>query len=423
LKVVHVLSSFFPDTTGGTEHYVLALTKGLSLLGIDSAIALPGLDDAHDRQAEGLRVFLFKDRLAEKVHQWGASIVHFHEFASGGKISVAHLKSIRALGIRVVVTPHVSGNSCFVGSMYKNDKLLCEGVMDRWKCTSCFHQVKRPGTTTGLLTLLSELCYRLGIEFKKENGKIASGLNNARQIELHHQEFRSIVELSSLVVGISAWYTDVLKRNFPNASNIRYIPTGKMHPVKPNRGNSDRSFLSIVFVGRITPIKGLHLLLEALSSFPQNTYALHVIGPTQSIDLSYVNQLIEKYADNKRIHWLNTLDANATMRRIADADLLCLPSLVAEMSPLVIDEAHAAGIPVVVSDVPGSREKILEGKNGFFFKRGDADDLKRVIDELMQMHKRGELHATELSSIAFEETVRQYHLMYTTVLNEDFTHS
>ena len=60
-------------------------------------------------------------------------------------------------------------------------------------------------------------------------------------------------------------------------------------------------------------------------------------------------------------------------------DLLCLCSTFSEMSPLVIQEARAARIPVLASNVYGNIEQIVHGKNGLIFKMNDVMSLRKQI--------------------------------------------
>ena len=70
---------------------------------------------------------------------------------------------------------------------------------------------------------------------------------------------------------------------------------------------------------------------------------------------------------------------------MAEYNALCLCSTITEMSPLVIQEAFAAGLPVIASNVYGNAEQITHGINGLLFNFNDPNDLlkqlKRCIDE------------------------------------------
>jgi len=72
------------------------------------------------------------------------------------------------------------------------------------------------------------------------------------------------------------------------------------------------------------------------------------------------------------------------MREVMDSlDLLVIPSRWYENSPLVLLNALATHTPVVVSDVAGMTEFVEEGISGFSFQRGSADDLARVLGEVV----------------------------------------
>ena len=58
---------------------------------------------------------------------------------------------------------------------------------------------------------------------------------------------------------------------------------------------------------------------------------------------------------------------------------LCLCSTFSEMSPLVIQEAFAAGIPVIASHVYGNAEQIQHGVNGLLFKFNNVQSLHEQI--------------------------------------------
>jgi len=56
-----------------------------------------------------------------------------------------------------------------------------------------------------------------------------------------------------------------------------------------------------------------------------------------------------------------------------------VPSIWWENSPLVIQEAFAAGRPVICSDIGGMAEKVTDGVNGLHFRVGDPEDLAATI--------------------------------------------
>ena len=74
-------------------------------------------------------------------------------------------------------------------------------------------------------------------------------------------------------------------------------------------------------------------------------------------------------------------DAERT-RALAEADVLCAPSLGGESFGMVLTEAFAAGTPVVASDIPGYRDVVRDGVDGVLVPRGDATALAETLREL-----------------------------------------
>ena len=69
---------------------------------------------------------------------------------------------------------------------------------------------------------------------------------------------------------------------------------------------------------------------------------------------------------------------------LGELDVLVVPSLWYENSPLTIHEAFQAGVPVVCSDIGGMAEFVEHEHNGLHFSVGDADALATQLTRLTQ---------------------------------------
>jgi glycosyltransferase involved in cell wall biosynthesis len=139
--------------------------------------------------------------------------------------------------------------------------------------------------------------------------------------------------------------------------------------------------LRILFLGRINKLKGLHLLLETLSSINATLVELSIYG--NSDDYQYESVLRAKTSQLSNIHWKGKLSQSEVIPTMRKYDILFLGSTFSEMSPLVIQEAFAAGLPVLASNVHGNAEQIKHGINGLLFKFNDKADLKYQIEKLI----------------------------------------
>ena len=220
------------------------------------------------------------------------------------------------------------------------------------------------------------------------------------------------------VVIIARWYQRVLLANGINENKISYIPQGlpMATTVAALKNNPAHSPLRLLFLGRINKFKGLHLLLEALSSIDPACVELSVYG--NSDDEVYEKSLRALTTQRLNIHWrgkLQQADVVITMRK---HDVLCLCSTFSEMSPLVIQEAFAARIPVLASNVYGNSEQILHDHNGILFQFDNIDDLRNQIIRLINdPYLLNNLIKNILPPKSFESVGEEYYELYKTILN------
>jgi glycosyltransferase involved in cell wall biosynthesis len=124
----------------------------------------------------------------------------------------------------------------------------------------------------------------------------------------------------------------------------------------------------ILFLGRFSPEKGCHLLLEAYEQL--NTEIKLVMAGASSYCDDYGRQL--KTHASERIKMLDSVAGEELDELLTNAMLFVLPSDLEGLSLALLD-AMGAGLCVLTSDVPENREAV--GETGFTFRRGDVSDL------------------------------------------------
>ena len=175
----------------------------------------------------------------------------------------------------------------------------------------------------------------------------------------------------------------------------------------------------ILFVGMVTPLKGIHYLIDAFSliaaEFPQSR--LLIIGKEDNV----------AYADDLR-HQINNLGLQNRVRfighqsqaelafRMSEAAVLVLPS-VSEGLGRVIIEAMATGTPVIGSRVGGIPELIKDGVNGFLIAPGDeqalAEKLRWIFNNPDQTREMGRSARTcARESFSTENYVEGYRQLF-----------
>jgi len=145
-------------------------------------------------------------------------------------------------------------------------------------------------------------------------------------------------------------------------------------------GDSSRP-LKVLFVGPLAQSKGIGYLLHAidlLGSRVELTLVGRRLRPNPKVDEAC-----------SRWRWFETLPHSGVMDQMQDADVLVLPSL-AEGCALVVLEALAGGLPVIITPNTGSLEFVRDGSEGFIVPICRAD---AIADRLNTLDRNRELLA------------------------------
>ncbi|MGA8773701.1 MAG: glycosyltransferase family 4 protein [Terriglobales bacterium] len=132
----------------------------------------------------------------------------------------------------------------------------------------------------------------------------------------------------------------------------------------------------VLFLGRFSPEKNCHLLIEAFERI-HTDMKLVLAGGASHTD-AYVEEL--RSHESPRIRLLPWVAGADLEELLANAALFVLPSDLEGLSLALLD-AMAAGVCVLTSDIPENRE-VVDGA-GFTFRRGDVADLERMLDVLV----------------------------------------
>lgn len=134
---------------------------------------------------------------------------------------------------------------------------------------------------------------------------------------------------------------------------------------------------TIVCVARLVPIKNIDNLLKAWQLVErESNYKLQIIGDGPLRD--NLTQLSAQL-NLKQVEFLRTVDNSTIPACYHKADALVLPSL-SETWGLVVNEAMAAGLPVLLSNRINAAQSLLkEGVNGFSFDPFNVDEMANAI--------------------------------------------
>lgn len=157
------------------------------------------------------------------------------------------------------------------------------------------------------------------------------------------------------------------------------LPSSKI-VVKPNYVSKDPGIRKTaknfaIFVGRLTPEKGLWTLLKAWEQVPNIDLKIVGDGPLWD-DIS--SRLKASGVNN--VELVGRLSKEEMLRLVKEAQFLLFPSEWYEGFPMILAEAFACAVPVITSDIGTMSDIVLNRETGLTFNTGDPVDLAEKIN-------------------------------------------
>jgi glycosyltransferase involved in cell wall biosynthesis len=150
-------------------------------------------------------------------------------------------------------------------------------------------------------------------------------------------------------------------------------------------------------IGRIDEMKGMHLPLAALDRDRNLRLTLDIYGGVQS-ESAYVTDLRSRIAKEPRVRLLPPVRPEDVVRVLSAYDVMLVPSQVIETGPLVVLEAHAAGIPVIGSALGGIAERVRDGVDGRLVEAGSVRAWEEALREVCDNREMVDAWRSEIES-------------------------
>ncbi len=134
----------------------------------------------------------------------------------------------------------------------------------------------------------------------------------------------------------------------------------------------------LVFVGEISPHKGVNLLLQTWSAMPHDGHRLVLLG-----DGKERTQLEREYAGDSSIEFRGWQPHEQVLQTVAASRFLVLPSLCYENLPISVLEAFSLATPVIVPNHGAFPHMVAQHREGLLFSPGEASALTAAIREAL----------------------------------------
>ena len=309
-----------------------------------------------------------KRRFAQFIDRVQPNLIHGHNIYGGLTTAICDVAHQR--GIPMVLTLH-------------DYKLLCPSysMLNRGEvCQRCrqgrFYNCATQGCHKG--NRLYSLIYT-----------VESYANRWLQ---RYQHVKRLICPSRFMAGLvgNSWLRHPHLDVIPNAVDPRRLPA------EPNPGDY------LLYVGRLSPEKGLLTLLEAVSRLKGVPLQIVGDGPMRR----QLDEAVWQLRCEDRITFRGYLQGEELSDAYRNAAALVLPSDCYENAPMSVLEAMACGKPVVGSRIGGIPEMVSHEETGLLFPAGDADTLSDHLQTLwtdsmkrMVMGKRGRARVEEQYSL------------------------
>lgn len=137
--------------------------------------------------------------------------------------------------------------------------------------------------------------------------------------------------------------------------------------------------LTLGFIGTLAEHKGVHIIIKAIKLMDDKLPIELKIYGRESDYPQYVSMLNSIIDNDRRIKFCGTFPNEEIDKIFEGIDVLIVPSIWYENTPLVVYSAQANKTPVIASDVGGITEVIKNDVNGLLFNKGDFVELSKIL--------------------------------------------
>jgi len=417
MRVLVIVHGFPPQAQGGSEIYAFEHARALAGMGHDIFVLTREQDPARPERAVRIeqrnlmRVAwvnnTFADttdfadsyehgRLADVVmpliDEWAPDVAHIHHLTC---LSTRLVFALADRGIPIVYTLHDYWLMCHRGQLLDRQYRLCHGPGPRG-CGDCVGDRQRPLVaalkTTGLAKLAARALPTAANEVLASAAhRLSSAASNDREDGVNALEAARVSHMREVCRRISHFLAPsrYMRQAFVefgiDESRITWSPYGFEHAAFAVQRTAPEPAmpLRLGFIGTLMVSKAPHVLLEAYRGLAVGSVEVHLYGASAAYhgDNSYHDRLQSLLALNG-VHVHGSRPHADISTALTKLDVLVVPSVWPENSPLVIQEALMAGVPVVGSRIGGISELITDGENGFLFEPGNIAELSNILTRL-----------------------------------------
>jgi len=315
--------------------------------------------------------------LVQLIYRHEPDIVHLHHCWHIGLNTMVRLRR-RLPGVRFVLTLHEMLAICINhGQMVRTTGELCRRY-DRVACNGCFPD------------------------------------RSVQSIERRRRAYLSVFELMDFYIYPSEFIRQRFEAWGLNKSKGTVLEnvldrSAETAIVDYPREVGDFEHRCFGFFGQATGFKGLNVLIKAAVIAKARTadFVVYIYGATRERVEQFFPELKPAIdALGPTLLFAGRYAPSDVYRLMRNCDWIVVPSIWWENSPVVIQEALAANVPLIVSDIGGMAEKVRANLDGLHFRVGDYADLAEKMSRGATRKRAKEISKTMARPISNEAFVK-----------------
>lgn len=278
------------------------------------------------------------------IKEQGIKIVHVHNTLNLVSPSVYY--AALSMHIPVVQTVHNFRLIC-PGATFYRDGHICEDCIEHGLRCAIKHRCYRGSRLQTLACVVSMKIHRLLGIYRKLNYICLTEFNKEKLLKL------------------------------------KQVRADKIF-VKPNftfEGTEDKEKgMYYLYIGRIEEIKGISVLIEAFSRMPNKKLVLAGVGKDVQY---YKGEVAERGLAN--IEFAGYMQKEELLRKLKRAKAVIVASQCYEAFGMIVAEAFASHVPVIVGDIGNVGSLVDDGVNGLKFQYDSPDALVKTVERFERM--------------------------------------
>jgi len=442
MKILQVIHSFPPHTFSGTEVYSYQLSKELAKR--NRVFVFFRVKNTADPEYllkhynyQGLETYsinhtfgscesfrgTFRDsnidqKFAEVLNGVKPDIVHIHHllFLSHGIID-----EIKKRNIPIVYTLHDYWLFCYRGQLVKDNLEICSdhSISGCRECLKFLVNIKKHSLSIYFIIKRS-LPPVVLIPLKKIYRFLVRKPSTQKAQDYRESALSISLKIDRFIAPSNFIRNKFIAEGFPS-EKIIHCDNGFNTQGYDESANKRQGPLRFGYLGTLIPTKGADILIRAFKGVNELDIELDIYGRLYAYSsYEYYPGLLKKLCKkDKRINLRGEYDNQKIASILSGIDVLVVPSIWPENSPLVIHEAFLAKVPVIASRCGGIPELVIDGENGLLFNPADVDDLRKKLEYVIDNREILEKFKKNLPKIkSIEENAREIQTIYRSLISK-----